>query len=183
MNQSLSIKYLRGFKLFVLNSIISKLPSHYLRKYFYRISGITIGKQSWIYGGLEVRHPKRIAIGNNTIIGNNAILDGRLGLSIGNNVNISTGAWIWTVQHDHRDPDFLDIGGAVVIEDYVWISCRVVVLPGVTIGKGSVIAAGAVVTKNVEPYSLMGGVPAKKIGQRSHTLRYKLGESGATPFI
>lgn len=61
----------------------------------------------------------------------------------------------------------------MIIGNRVWLSCRTVVLPGVTIGEGSVIAAGAIVTKNVEPYSIYGGIPAKKIGDRNRNLTYE----------
>ena len=65
-------------------------------------------------------------------------------------------------------------GGLVVIIDRAWISCRVVILPGVTVGEGAVVAAGAVVTKNVPPYTIVAGVPAKEVGKRTKDLRYKL---------
>ena len=84
------------------------------------------------------------------------------------------GVWIWTMEHDPQDSYYGVKGGAVTIEDYAWISCRVVILPGVTIGKGAVVAAGAVVTKDVAPYTIVGGVPAKKIGTRTKDLRYQL---------
>jgi serine acetyltransferase len=104
-----------------------------------------------------------------------AILDARRGLDLGRNVNLSTGVWIWTEQHDPNDPDFAIVGGNVVIEDYVWISCRAVILPGVRIGEGCVVAAGAVVTKDMPAWSIVGGVPAVVIGQRSSNMRYQLG--------
>jgi len=72
-------------------------------------------------------------------------------------------------------------GAPVIIEDYAWVSSRTTLLPGVTIGKGAVVAAGAVVTKSVEPYTVVGGVPAKKIGERSKELNYKL--SSSVPFF
>ncbi len=85
------------------------------------------------------------------------------------------GVWIWTMEHDPQDPYYRGTGGPVNIHDYAWISCRVVILPDVTIGKGAVVAAGAVVTKDVAPYAIVGGVPAKTIGKRTEDLRYQLG--------
>lgn len=78
------------------------------------------------------------------------------------------------MQHDPQDPLYQGVGGPVVIEDYAWLSCRTVILPGVTIGKGAVVAAGAVVTKDIEPYSIVGGVPAVEIGVRTKDLQYEL---------
>jgi acetyltransferase-like isoleucine patch superfamily enzyme len=159
------------------------VPSHHVRRWAYQFLGLRYPANAVIYGGAEVRHPKNIRIGEGTIIGNGAILDGRLGLTIGKRVNFSTGVWIWTVQHDYRSPDFGDSGGPVVIGDYAWISCRVVILPGVTIGEGAVVAAGAVVTTDVAPYSVVGGIPAKLIARRPESMSYRLGENGYTSFI
>jgi acetyltransferase-like isoleucine patch superfamily enzyme len=167
---------------FLVILICGKIPSHTLRKIFYKMFGLKIGKRSTIYGGAEIRHAHRIKIGDNTIIGHNAILDGRGGLEIGNNVNFSTGVWVWTLQHDKDDPYFRTNSGKVIIEDYVWVSCRTIILPNVRIGKGAVVCAGAVVTKDVEDYSIVGGVPAKKIGERKSPLLYNLGDYAHTSF-
>lgn len=67
---------------------------------------------------------------------------------------------------------FKYIEGKVVIDDYAWVSTNAMIMPGVTIGEGAVVAAGAVVTRNVEPYAIVGGVPAKKIGERNKDLDY-----------
>jgi maltose O-acetyltransferase len=136
--------------------------------------GIEIGKGSSFHWRARFYTPRNLRIGNNTIIGNDAMLDAREGIEIGDNVQLSMGVWIWTKEHDLQDPMFAGKGGPVRIEDYAWISCRVTILPGVTIGKGAVVAAGAVVTKNVEPYTIVGGIPAKKIGERTKNLKYVL---------
>jgi len=161
------------------------LPSQALRKFIYcRVYGARIAKSAVIYGGAEIRAAKRLTIGENTTIGHGAVLDARGGLSIGRNVNFSTGVWIWTMQHDPRDPKFGIETAPVVVKDYAWLSCRSVVLPGVTVGEGSVVAAGAVVTQDVPDYSIVGGVPARVIGERPRNLNYRLGKDGGyAPFI
>lgn len=133
-----------------------------------------IGRGSRIYHGVKIRAPWKISIGENSIIGDGAILDGRFGLIIGDNVNFSTGVWVWTMQHEMNSSDFRGSGGPVVIEDYVWASCRTTILPDTTVGKGAVLAANSVITKNVPPYAIMGGVPAKQIGERNRDLKYVL---------
>ncbi|MGK7892314.1 MAG: DapH/DapD/GlmU-related protein [Xenococcus sp. (in: cyanobacteria)] len=154
---------------------IGKIPSQTIRKYLYRnYCQLEIGENTVIYNSCHLRDPHKITIGNHSSIGDLCILDGRSGLTIGNSVNISTGAWIWTLQHDPQDANFAPKGAPVIIEDYAWISSRTTILPGVTIGKGAVVAAGAVVTKSVAPYAIVGGVPAKKIGDRTTNLNYKL---------
>jgi maltose O-acetyltransferase len=161
---------------FLILLMTGHIPSQIVRSSIYRLFGLKIGKNSYIFGKAEIRSPRHIIIGQNTIIGHNAILDGRGGLEIGNNVNLSSGVWIWTVEHMANDSNFCSVSERVIIEDYSWISCRTIILPGVRIGYGSVVCAGAVVTKNVEPYSIVAGVPAKKIGERIKNLDYTLGK-------
>lgn len=161
---------------------IGRLPTHRLRRALYRgLLGLSFPRTSVIYGGAEVRNPAGLTIGEHTVIGHSVILDARSGLEIGNNVNLSTGVWIWTRQHDPQDPNFGEVGGKVVIEDYAWLSCRTTILPGVRIGEGCVVAAGAVVTKDTPPWTIVGGVPAKVIGERNRNVRYMLG--GYIPII
>ena len=160
---------------FLLSQFTGAVPCQSFRKLVYRkIFGMGIGRSTVIYGGCEIRGGSKITIGDHTSIGHQCILDGRGGLTIGESVNLSTGVWIWTMQHDKDDPWFASTGGPVDLGDYVWIGGRAIILPNVTIGKGAVIASGAVVTKSVEPYSVMGGVPARQIGERKRDLRYKL---------
>ncbi len=69
-----------------------------------------------------------------------------------------------------------------MIGDYAWLGPRCIILPGITVGEGAVVAAGAVVTKDVEPYVVVGGIPALKISDRPSSLSYNPAQ-GATPFI
>ncbi|OWK71602.1 acetyltransferase [Pedobacter sp. AJM] len=144
--------------------------------------GARIGKKVGLYRGFEVRDPWKLSIGDNTLIGHGALLDARKGLVIGSNVNLSNEVMVWSLHHDYNDEFFKIIGDKVIIEDYAWICSRAIILPGITIGKGAVVAAGSVVTKNVPPYSVVGGVPAKIISNRSNKLSYNLGE-GICPII
>ena len=174
-------RYRDGLK-FLLILLCGRIPSQRLRRTIYRdVLHMSVGKTTVIYGGAEIRDPEKIAIGEHSVIGHYSILDGRCGIQIGENVNLSSGVWIWTMQHDLQDPAFGVQGGPVVIEDYAWLSCRTVVLPNVRIGRGAVVAAGAVVTKDVPPFAIVGGVPARVIGQRNTNLTYNL--SGYQPFF
>ena len=171
-----------GLRLFLIN-LVGYIPSQLIRLFIYRFfCGFKIDSQVVIYGGAKIRSPENISIAQNTIIGSNSSLDGRGGITIGSNVNFSSEVAIWTVQHDPQDQDFDVKSGEVVIEDYAWISFRAVILPSVKIGEGAVVAAGAVVTKNVEPYTIVAGIPAKTIGVRKKDLSYTLGSS-FFPFI
>lgn len=153
-----------------------RIPAHWLRNKLYRHAyQMNLGKRVVIYGGSEIRSPHKITIGNGSIIGDDAKLDGRREIIIGENVNLGTGVWIWTEQHDPQDPLFAcnDKGGSVIIKDRVWIGSRVIILPRVIIGEGAVIASGSVVTKDCAPFCIYGGVPARKIGERNDNLEYK----------
>lgn len=115
-------------------------------------------------------------MGGGTIIGDNAILDARSGLELGENVNLSSNVSIYTLQHDHRDPHFKctpKSGKPVKIGDRVWLGSNVIVLPGITIGEGAVCCAGCVVTKDVEPYAVVAGIPARKVNERPRDLVYE----------
>jgi acetyltransferase-like isoleucine patch superfamily enzyme len=162
--------------------IVSYIPSQYGRRWIYQLFGMKLARHTIIYGGAEVRAPWKISIGRYSVVGNKATLDGRGGLEIKECVNISTEVMIWTMQHDHRDPQFAAYSKPVVIEDYAWLGPRVIVLPGVVVAKGCVVAAGAVVTRSTEEYGIYAGIPARRIGERIHTLSYTPGES-FQPFI
>lgn len=155
--------------------LISYIPSHHIRIAIYRhVFKMKIGKRVVIYYGAELRDPWNIHIGDGSIIGDKALLDGRSGLYVGKNVNFSTGVSVYTMQHDVDDSNF-GIGyegKPVYINDHAWISSRVIVLPGVTVGEGGVAAAGAIVTKDIPPFEVWGGVPAKKLRNRNTELKY-----------
>lgn len=165
---------------------IGQIHSHFIRKFFYRnIQGVNLAEDVIIYSGCEIRNPLELKIGRGSIIGDNAILDARAGLEIGSNVNISSNVSIWTLQHDYRDPDFActkEHYGPVKISDRAWIGPNVVILHDVTIGEGAVVAAGAVVTRDVPPFTLYGGVPAHFLGNRPKNMRYVF-KGNPCPFI
>ena len=152
------------------------VPLHSYRKFIYKIFGIKIGKGSTIHMKARFYDPRNIVIGEDTIVGEGAVLDGRDKLLIGSHVDIATDVMIYNSQHDVNGENFVATNAPVKIEDYVFIGPRAIILPGVTIGRGAVIAAGAVVTKNVEPFTIVGGVPARPIGERKlQNPNYKLG--------
>ncbi|OGK31090.1 hypothetical protein A3F29_04500 [Candidatus Roizmanbacteria bacterium RIFCSPHIGHO2_12_FULL_33_9] len=157
--------------------IVGFVPSHHIRRFFYRISGVTIGKGSTIHMGAVFYDPKHIKIGEDSIIGEGTVLDGRDKLIIGNHVDIASDVMIYNCKHDVNDPSFKTVCAPIAIEDYVFIGPRAIILPGVKIKKGAVIGAGAVVTKDVEEFTIVGGVPAKFIKERTKDLRYKLGRA------
>jgi acetyltransferase-like isoleucine patch superfamily enzyme len=162
-----------GFLLFSA-TYTGYIPSHLIRYCLYsRIFRVKIPRDSIIYWRCRFFSPGGIHIGHNSIIGNDAFLDGRRELHIGNNVNISAEVRIYTLQHDIESPSFGVNGGSVYIKDWVSIGARVIILPDITIGEGAVVASGAVVTKNVEPWTVVGGIPARFI-QKRPVVKYTL---------
>lgn len=157
------------------SEVVGAIPSHALRLFFYRrIFGVTVGQATSIHRHCRFYRPAGVVIGAHSVINRDVLLDGRSGLRIGDNVSISEGSQILTLEHDPNDPAFGWRGGPVVIGDRVFLGTRATILPGVTVGEGAVVAAGAVVTRDVEPFTIVGGVPARPIGQRCSDLSYQL---------
>jgi acetyltransferase-like isoleucine patch superfamily enzyme len=173
---------LRGGAELSSHFVAGRLPIHASRVLSLRIWGAQIHKTACIYHGMQVRGARNLKVGERTNIGEGSILDARGGLTIGNNVNLSSQVHIWTAQHDWTDPHFSYVESKVVIEDHVWIGPRVTVLPGAHIKYGAVVAAGAVVRGTVGPKTLVGGVPARVIGQRATNLEYELGTRRDKPW-
>jgi maltose O-acetyltransferase len=151
------------------------LWSHELRLWLYRhLFKVVIEPHTSIHRLCRFYCPAGITIGTHTVINREVLLDGRSGLTIGNNVSISEGAVILTLEHDPNSPTFENRGAPVAIHDRVFIGTQAMILPGVTIGEGAIVAARAVVTRDVAPYTIVAGVPARPIGERTRELTYTL---------
>ena len=159
--------YFLDFELMLLR-FVGHIPSHTVRNIKYKFFGIQMGKGSTFHMWANFFDPRNIKIGEDTIIGDHAFLDGRDKLTIGNHVDIASSVMIYNSEHDLSKDDFSAITAPVEIDDYVFIGPRVTIMPGVKIGKGAVVAGGAVVTKDVAPFTIVGGVPAKLIGERNN---------------
>lgn len=158
---------------FLAGELIGRIPSGAIRSIGAGALGMKIAPTAKLYRWKEVREGGNISVGPGSIIGLWATLDGREGITIGKNVNLSSEVALWTLQHDYNSPTFATSGGPIVIGDRAWISFRATILPGVTIGEGAVVAANSVVTKDVAPFTVVGGIPAKKIGERDSGIAYE----------
>lgn len=177
--------YLTGFCRYYLWRL-SYIPSHHYRNFIYRkICKMDLKKGAVIYYGCEIREPSKIHIGERAIIGDNSILDGRNEIYIGEDVVFASNVRIWTEQHDHRDPWFrceTQEKKPVIIDKHAWIGSHTIILHSVHIGEGAVVAAGAVVTKDVPPFTLVAGIPAKPVAKRNNDLRY-INPGKGQPFL
>jgi len=158
---------------YTTNHVIAHIPSHTIRCVWYRrVLGWHIGSNATILMGQQIqvgglrRRGGKVAIGRGTVINQGCLLYTTGGLIIGDNVSISSGAWLVTGTHDMNHPLFPASYEPIVIGNHVWIGVRATILAGVTIGEGAVVMAGAVVTRDVPPYAVVGGVPAKLVTQR-----------------
>jgi acetyltransferase-like isoleucine patch superfamily enzyme len=161
--------------LFLCNRIVGHVPSHAFRKFFYRsVMKIEIGEKSFIFCGAHFDNRGGFRMGSHSTINEECRLDNRGGITIGDNVSISAQVCILTADHDPGSPTFAGRERAVRIDDHAFIGTRALILPGTTIGRGAVVAAGAVVTREVAPLSVVAGSPAKEIGCRNPTLDYRV---------
>jgi acetyltransferase-like isoleucine patch superfamily enzyme len=165
-------KFLVATVFYFYNALVTHIPFYGLRHAYLRVllrvrvgPGTAIHMRCFVTGN-------RITIGNHTVLNRRCYLDGRGGLRIGDNVNVSPEVYLLSLTHDLRDPAFPPVAKEVVIEDDVWIGARAMILPGVTLHRGCVVGAGAVVASDVPPFAIVGGVPAKKIGDRPPAVGY-----------
>ncbi len=169
------IAYGEDFELLWL-AWVAEVPLHWFRRFFFRLAGVKIGPKSTVHIGAKFYAPRGVSIGEGTLVGDHSVLDGRAKLMIGSHVDIASQVMIYNSEHDLQADDFRPVDAPVKIGDYVFIGPRAIILPGVSIGRGAVVAAGAVVTKDVPERTIVGGVPAKLIGERPLTdFQYRLG--------
>lgn len=159
---------------YMTNHVINHVPSYAIRHLWYRrVLGWCVGSGTAILLGQHVQMAgirtsgRKVSIGEDTVINQGCMLYTTGGLIIGNHVSISAGVWLVTGSHDMNDPQFPAFYKPIIIGDYAWIGMRATILGNTTIGEGAVVMAGAVVTHDVAPYTVVGGVPARPITQRT----------------
>ncbi len=159
--------------LYACNYRLAYVPSHRLRLAFYRrLMGFQIGPGSSIFMGAWFDTRRGFTMGRDSTVNQNCRLDNRGGITIGDNVSVSADVCVLTADHLLREPLGPGRTRPVVIGDFAFVGTRATVLPGVTIGRGAAVAAGAVVTRDVPPNTVVAGVPAKPIGDRTVDFQY-----------
>jgi acetyltransferase-like isoleucine patch superfamily enzyme len=173
INNMKILKYiLPFFNSYIPNYIIGMVPFWFIRKFYYKLLGIDIGQRTVIDMEQYLVCPAGLKIGQHTHINRGCMIDSRGGITIGNNVSISHKVSLVSASHDIKSSTFDYLSAPIFIHDNAWIGLNAIILKGVTIGEGAVIAAGSVVTSNVLPYSIVAGIPAKELGKRNKELNY-----------
>jgi acetyltransferase-like isoleucine patch superfamily enzyme len=162
--------------LYVCNRVVAYFPGSRLRHFFYRRAmKIEIAPSAFLMSGIWFDTRGNCSVGKNSVINQGCRLDNRGGIRIDENVSISPEVHLITADHDVESPTCAGRHAPILIEKLAFIGSRATILPGVTIGEGAVVAACACVTKDVEPYSVVGGVPAREIRKRNRNLEYETG--------
>lgn len=160
---------------FLYNHGVGHVPFMTVRHSLLRLWLGRLGVGTGVQLDCRFLNGRKVFLGDRNVINHGCLLDGRVeSIRCGNDVSIGPEASVLTLGHDPQSPDFADRAGPVTIGDRVWIGYRALILPGVTIGEGAVIAAGAIVTRDVEPFAIMAGSPARKVGDRQRNLTYRL---------
>ena len=162
------------FVLWAFNRLYSAVPSFLFRRLMLSASGSSLGHRSYIHAGARFFGFGRITVGDHTTVNRGCLLDNRGSITIGSNVSIAHDCRIYTAGHDIDSPDFAVTTRGVVIGDRAVLFAAAMIMPGVTIGEGAVVFPGSVVTKDVSPYTAVGGNPAKRIRTRSKKLKYTI---------
>lgn len=157
-----------------LNSFVANFPSWKFRKVIYCMCGMKIGKRSRIGIGTSVVTPRGIIIGERSVINEKCYLDGRSGITIGNDVSISFGTVLITGTHSLNSDDFHYVGHEVLIEDHVWVGTHAIILDGSIIHSKAVIGAGCVFKGVADESGVYVGNPPKMIKSRNSNCNYEI---------
>ncbi|CAG1019669.1 serine O-acetyltransferase [Burkholderiaceae bacterium] len=156
-----------------INTLHGLLPFA-LRRWFYRLCRFDVHPSATLQGGIRFFHVGRLAVGEGTLINRGVYLDNRGGITIGRQVSIAHDARLYTMGHDVHDAGFATLAKPVRIDDHAVVFAGAMIMPGVHLGRGAVVMAGAVVTKDVPPLRIVGGNPAQDIGPREIEPAYRL---------
>jgi acetyltransferase-like isoleucine patch superfamily enzyme len=156
-----------------INVVHGWLP-FWVRPALYRLCRFDIARTATVQGGVRFFHVGRLQIGDATLVNRGVVLDNRGGIVIGRNVSIAHDARIYTMGHDPHDPSFAAKARPVRIDDHAVVFAAAMIMPGVHVGAGAVVMAGAVVTKSVPAMRIVGGNPAVDIGPRETVPSYRL---------
>jgi len=167
-------RYIKAFQFYLFNQFVTNIPSYSLRRiYLAKILGYSIHRTVSVHMGCFFTG-FNLKVGSNSVLNRNGHYDCRAGIEIGSNVSISPEVYILSSGHDPQSASFAGKNSRVLLQDFSWVGAKAILLPGVAVGKGAVVGAGSVVTKNVESFDIVAGNPAVKKSERTKNLEYTL---------
>ena len=143
------------------------LPFSRLKPPLLRAFGATVGEGVVTKPHVRIKDPRNLTVGAHCWIGEGVWVDNLAPVALGDDVCLSQGVYLCTGGHDHTRPSFDLVAEPITVEDQAWIGAKAVLLPGVTVGRGAVVAAGAVVTRDVPAGTIVGGSPARVLKRRA----------------
>lgn len=158
-----------------LMQILFALPRYrflnFIKSLFLKSVGAKVGKKVVFYPGVWIVTGQKLILGDDVDLAKDVLITTGGGVTIGDRVLVGYRTQILSTNHviPNRNTKIFDAGHdkkPVAIEKDVWIGANCIILPGVTIGEGAVVAAGSIVTKDVPPFAIYGGIPAKLIRER-----------------
>jgi acetyltransferase-like isoleucine patch superfamily enzyme len=184
MQRTLYERTANRLKLIVLRLAKHLIFSNRLRMWLYHsFLGMEMGRDCIVWAGNRFNDITGFSMGSNVIVGPNNVFLIRGGIEIGNNVNLSGFSFFISQSHDVNDPYGHTLLAKIRIKDDAWVATHAMVMPGVTIGRGAVVAAGAVVVKDVPDYVVVAGNPARQIGTRLPDVRYRLNDTSGMKWL
>jgi putative colanic acid biosynthesis acetyltransferase WcaF len=142
------------------------IPLSCLKCWILRSFGALIGQGVYIKPGVRVKFPWYLNVGDHCWIGEDAWIDNLAPVTIGSHVCISQGAYLCTGNHDWTTRNMKLFRRPITLEDSCWVGARCIVCPGVTVGTGTILAAGTVLTRSVPPFQVWRGNPANYLRER-----------------
>ncbi|MFK8163478.1 MAG: putative colanic acid biosynthesis acetyltransferase [Lewinella sp.] len=148
-------------------------PLHFWRRFILRLFGAKLGKQNFIYPTCTIWAPWLLETGDLVTIGPGVEVYNPGGIKIGHHSILSQHSFLCGATHDYDVQDFTYLKKPIILEPYVWICARAIVLPGVHCQEGSILGAASVTSRDLLPWSLYAGNPCKKIKERNNFLKKK----------
>jgi putative colanic acid biosynthesis acetyltransferase WcaF len=169
---SLGNRFLRLFwgAVYVLLFRTSPRPMHAWRSFLLRRFGAEIGPNVHIYPTARIWAPWNLVCDDGAAVADEAIIYNPKTVRLGSHAIVSQQAYICGATHDYEDPAFPLISFPIVLGPYSWVCARATVQPGVNLGEGAILGLGAVATRDLEPWTIYGGIPARKIKSRKRTI-------------
>ena len=144
----------------------SPRPLHAWRSMLLRAFGATMGESCHFYPASRIWAPWNLVCADQVTAADGAEIYNPAPMRFGSHAIVSQGAYLCGATHDMNDPAFPLLAYSSSIGAYAWVCARAIVSPGVSLGEGAVLGLGAVATRDLEPWGVYGGVPARKISQR-----------------